>query len=278
MTAGSLRRLTSEVRRGVQAGEFRIAYQPIVGSAAGNVRGAEALLRWQHPEYGLLLPGAFADALDDPVTTEKVTCFVLDRVCHDIAELGEPWPADRYVSINIDPCLLHGDFFAQKISKRCEQYQIDPSMLMLEVLESENLLTVCKLNDAIASLQQLGVRLALDDFGTGFSSLARLAGLPIDTVKLARELLCGVPSSHRSRMLIAGVINLLNDLQVEIIVEGVETLEQAIWLRQFPDIRMQGFFFRRPVVDLLEAVQSIAPILHLESCLGQENGSLPRHR
>jgi EAL domain-containing protein (putative c-di-GMP-specific phosphodiesterase class I) len=252
-------RLAAEVCRGVRASEFHVVYQSIVDSTTGKTCGAEALLRWQHPEYGLLLPGCFAQALADQAVAEEISYFVLERVCQDLGASSRSSKDNAYVTINVAPSMLFDTALPGKIQALCERYRIAPSTLMLELLESEGPSIPFRLNEFAAPLRKLGVRLALDDFGTGFSSLARLDGLHVDVVKIARELILNVPDSARSSLLTGGVMDLLRRLGIDIIVEGVETAEQLSWIQQFPGVQMQGFYFRRPVNGLELALQDVPP-------------------
>jgi EAL domain-containing protein (putative c-di-GMP-specific phosphodiesterase class I) len=174
--------LASDLCRGIDAGELFVVYQSIVRNVAGETRGAEALLRWSHSECGLLFPSDFYDALLDPIASEKVGHFVLNRVCRDLGQLPVEQRADSYVTINAPLCILLNTALPDLIEQLCNRYGVSPSALMLEILESENLVTIATLNEFIAPIRRLGVRFALDDFGTGYSSLARLASLQIDAV------------------------------------------------------------------------------------------------
>ena len=127
------------------------------------------------------------------------------------------------------------------------------------MLENEDTETNPDLGSCADLLRRVGVRLTLDDFRTGFSSLARLDRLQIDVVKLAREMIQNVPTSARACVLTAGVITLLRNLRLGIIVEGVETAEQVLWLRKYPEVCLQGFHLRRPVANPQQALQNLYP-------------------
>lgn len=252
--------LAAQLSEGIDAGELFVVYQSIVRNVAGETHGAEALLRWQHPQDGLLLPSSFFNALHEPTVAEKVWHFVLDRVCRDLGRLPPEQCAGLYVTINTPPRLLFSTALPGLIEQLCRRHDISPSLLMLEILESEVPDASSSLNDFTAPIRALGVRLALDDFGTGFSSLARLSDLHIDAVKLAGEMIRDIPVSLRACTVVAGVIAMLRDLRVEIIVEGVESSYQAIWLHKHPDVRMQGFYFRRPTASLELALKNVSEL------------------
>lgn len=252
--------LASQLSDGIDAGELFVVYQTVVRNVVGETHGAEALLRWQHPQPGLLLPSRFWNALHEPTVDEKVWHVVLDRVCCDLGQLSPEQRVGIYVTINTPPRLLFSTALPALIEQLCRRHGISPSLLMLEVLESEALAASSNLNDFTAPIRALGVRLALDDFGTGFSSLARLSDLHINAVKLAGELIRDIPVSLRACTVVAGVIAMLRDLQVEIIAEGVESSHQAVWLHKHSDVRMQGFYFRRPTASLELALKNVSEL------------------
>ncbi len=250
-SCGDRVRLSESVRVGLCAGEFRIAFQPIIHAQTQMLDSVECLLRWQHPRYGLLLPDTFKDAFDDPVVAHEVTRSVLDTVCRQLGELkqaGCPLPS---VAINIQPSQLLGDQLVNQIVAATGRYGIEPSLLNLEIVENEEALQLLMLRQFTEPLRDIGVGLALDDFGTGYSSLAVLARASIDSVKLAREFLgpAMLQRSDRTMRLVKNIITLLDELGLKTIVEGVETREQRVWLSQYPGIRLQGYYVGKPTYD-----------------------------
>jgi EAL domain-containing protein (putative c-di-GMP-specific phosphodiesterase class I) len=249
--------LVDKVLHGLRAEQFRVAFQPIVELHSGKLMGFEALLRWQHPQYGLLLPGYFADALEDEEVARNSAEFVIGEACAQLAEWRSGGGAFPRLFINIQPSLLMDSALSVGIAKATNKHSIDPSLITLELVESEDVTKMLSLLEFTRPLKALGVQLALDDFGTGYSSLAALDALDVDTVKLAQRLVSSIPSSGRAGIVTDGVLDMLERLDVKVIVEGVETAEQAAWLSRRRDIYIQGFFIARPQPTLAQAASSI---------------------
>jgi EAL domain-containing protein (putative c-di-GMP-specific phosphodiesterase class I) len=251
--------LVSRVRSGLECGEFRVAYQPIVDVRTRTLQGVECLLRWQHPDYGMLLPGCFVAALKDRDVAQRAVRFVLGKAVHDLANLrrsGLPLPR---VAVNIEPFQLLDETLGPTISGLCTRYGVSPSLIELELVETEDVSDLVVTDVFTGPLTQLGVRLALDDFGSGYTSLRTLAVARFDTVKLAGELFRGVPQLHRPRTVVIATLDLLAKLGVTVVAEGIETQEQLHWLAPYPDIQVQGFHIGRPKMTLMEAIEMVYP-------------------
>jgi EAL domain-containing protein (putative c-di-GMP-specific phosphodiesterase class I) len=246
--------LADQVLEGLQDGEFFIAYQPVVNARTRGLLGVECLIRWQHPKFGLLLPGSFIHAFENRRAARAVSYFVLESACQQLADLrrtGVPLPR---VAINIQPGQLEDEELGEKIFLATARHGINPSLIELELVETEDASRLLSNPDRTRSLKELGVRFALDDFGSGYSSLAMLGSTHIDTVKLAREFLLDVPASPRACAIVNGILDLLDKLGFAVVVEGVETQEQLHWLTLHPRVYVQGHYIARPQARFLQAV------------------------
>jgi EAL domain-containing protein (putative c-di-GMP-specific phosphodiesterase class I) len=238
--------VVGELRRALDAGEFTLHYLPIFDVRSHRIDGLEALLRWQHPERGLIGPAEFLHLLEESGLIVEVGCWVLNRAAADYRR----WLADGLVaprlSVNIASLQLrHPDFIAQL------SHALDPdgfSRVPLDIEIHEDVLmhdpedTVAKLREAA----RMGVQVAIDDFGTGYSSLQRLAHLPIDTLKIDRSLVAQISESSEGLGIVSSILSLAHGLSLSVIAEGVATQEQRKLLALLRCDRMQGFLFSSP--------------------------------
>jgi EAL domain-containing protein (putative c-di-GMP-specific phosphodiesterase class I) len=242
--------LRRRVLDGLRAGEFCVAYQGIYRVDNGELAQMEALIRWQHPEYGVLLPGAFCETFTDDEVIDTVTWFVMDTVARDIA-LWQSTGGARYpVAVNVPPSVAAVQGFSERMEAICTQHGITPDCIELELSESEDLARFPTMKSLVQRLRNKGVNVAMDDFGTGYSCLAALAPIEFGTVKIAKEMLAEAPNSTNAGMVFSSILSLLTRMQVNVVVEGVETPAQAQWLAQWPHVLAQGFFLARPTFGM----------------------------
>lgn len=248
------RALAARVRRGLHDGEFRVAFQPIIHAQTSRLSSIECLLRWQHPDYGLLLPGSFVQAFEDSRAAREASYFVLESACEQLRTMqreGHPLPR---VSINIQPSQLADDELISTIQEMTTRYGIDPSHLELELVETADASKLLAIGEITDSLRQLGVRIAIDGFGSGYASLAILSSTQIDTIKLAREFMVRVPNSHRACTVMSCVLDMLDKLAVRVVIEGVETEAQLRWLSRRAEVYAQGYHIARPQTKFAAAI------------------------
>ncbi|WP_353191509.1 EAL domain-containing protein [Pandoraea pnomenusa] len=248
-----------EIATGLTRGEFWLAFQPILDVRTGGIAGAEALLRWNHPRFGHLLPGSFLSKVgpDDVQIKRRIADFVVEALCAQAGvyqRSNVKASSQAYVSFNVEPTLLLDADFSEGLKRQCMCHGVDPSRLVVEILETEYASHVLSLDDALQPLREMGVRLALDDFGAGYCSLARIASLGVDKVKVSRELMRNLSLGTRGHTVLTVLLELLRKLDVDIVVEGVETVTEARWLRRNRVSEMQGFYFSRPLPDLVSAL------------------------
>ncbi len=248
------RTLEDELRRAIPAGELVPWYQPIVDSMTGRMVGVEVLVRWNHPEQGLLAPGAFVPMAEELGLIRAIDEAVFEAACAQTA----PWVADgliEAVSVNVSPRDLLDPAFSRKLIGRLSKTALPATALTVEITETFLLQDMALARRHIERLAAKGVNVALDDFGTGYSNLRALMHLPIQTVKLDRSLIDEVGRDARVSKLVASMLHAARSLGMRIVAEGVEHEAQALFLRSAGCDRMQGYFFARPMTG--EAMEAL---------------------
>jgi EAL domain-containing protein (putative c-di-GMP-specific phosphodiesterase class I) len=245
--------LVVQVLDGLRSREFSVDFQPIVHVRTRGLQAVECLLRWRRPQYGLLLPAAFSQVFLNPDVAAEVCDFVLDEACRQLSELRREGKTLPRIAVNIQPHQLARGDLANTICKIAARHGVDPSLIELEIVETEACASLLAAW-LVQPLRDIGVRLALDDFGTGYSCLSALGSLYVDTVKLAREFLVDVPASGRACDLAGGILKILGQLNIAVVVEGVETASHWGWLEQYPDVHAQGYYVCTPRRTLAQAV------------------------
>jgi diguanylate cyclase (GGDEF)-like protein/PAS domain S-box-containing protein len=234
----------SDLRRGLEAGEFVLHYQPVFAASSGEVVGVEPLLRWNHPERGLLGPEHFLALADETGLLRPLGGWVLEEACRQVAR----WNADRgtgrelRVHPNASAVELVSTEYLQRLEDALDAGGMAPRGVMLEVTEH----TAMKSAERIDAIRELGVRVAVDDFGTGYSSLAYVKELRVDALKVDRSFVSGLPEERADRAIVETILTLARSLEMEVVAEGVETEEQADWLRSHGCEQLQGFLLARP--------------------------------
>ncbi|MCK9538849.1 putative bifunctional diguanylate cyclase/phosphodiesterase [Dokdonella sp.] len=242
--AARLRRcFKQDIRNAMDRGEFALAYQPIVALANNRVVAFEALLRWSHPERGLVSPATFI-----PVAEEIGLIGALgDWVLHEACRTAAGWPKAIRVGVNLSPLQVGKARFALDVVGALQHARLDPHRLDLEITESALLARDLATRTTLHDLHDFGVRLSLDDFGTGFSSLAALRWFPFDTLKIDMSFVSDLDVDADSTAIVRAVIGLARDLGIKTVAEGVETESQHHWLIQNSCAEGQGYRFGRPM-------------------------------
>ena len=242
--------LCQQVRKGLRAGEFQLAFQGVYHARTGALSSAEALIRWMHPQYGMLLPGAFISAVADPGVASDMTQFVIDSTCSHLGSWQREGHPAFLIAVNVPPSVVARASFARRLEQSARSHGVAPGLFQVELSEAEDATKILASKGLMDALREIDVHIAIDDFGTGYSSLAMLSALDVDVVKLAKELLERVPDDPRACEVVSAILNLLEKLAVTVVVEGVETAAQAQWLARWPNVLAQGFYFARPVFGL----------------------------
>jgi diguanylate cyclase (GGDEF)-like protein/PAS domain S-box-containing protein len=238
-----------ELRRAVEREEFFVEYQPVVGLDDGMVTGVEALLRWRHPERGLIAPADFVTAAEETGLIVPIGAWVLEAACRQAQSWHAGRPAARplYVSVNVSSRQLCEPGFAMMVLGTLSETRLDPRQLILEVTESALVDDMRGVREQLEQLRECGVRIAMDDFGAGYSSLGYLRGLPLDIVKIDRMFVAGLGTSGADRALTLAIVRLLGTIEAHIVAEGIETPEQLAYVRALGVEAGQGFYFSGPV-------------------------------
>jgi EAL domain-containing protein (putative c-di-GMP-specific phosphodiesterase class I) len=237
--------LKAELQRAVAAEEFELHYQPIVALQSGVTVGVEALVRWRHPERGLLPPDGFVPLAEETGLILPLGRFVLRSACQQARiwrGIGYP---DLGVSVNISAKQLASPHLPAEVTSALDEASLEPSALTLEITESM-LLDSEAIIGRLEARKRLGVRIAIDDFGTGYSSLNYLRRFPVDTLKIAKAFVDELGSSPEQERLALAILRLGAMLGLDTVAEGVEELEQRDLLRRLRCKYGQGFFFARP--------------------------------
>jgi diguanylate cyclase (GGDEF)-like protein len=252
MTRDLIRRreIEDELRAAIQREELSIFFQPIVDLETGNIRTFEALVRWFHPEKGELKPDEFI-----PVAEETGVIVTLGNwITAQAARTAATWPEDVRLAVNLSPLQIRAPGAALGIRNALREAGLDPSRLELEVTESlfieDNHATAA----FIEELSGIGVRFALDDFGTGYSSLGHINTFPLKKIKVDRSFVSGPHVGPKSDAIIRAVAEMGSTLDIEIVAEGLETVEQVQAVREAGCTLGQGFYFSRAVPDYLAAL------------------------
>jgi diguanylate cyclase (GGDEF)-like protein/PAS domain S-box-containing protein len=239
-----------DLRRAFANGEFEVHYQPLVDLAADRITGFEALLRWQHPEKGMISPAEFIPVAEDIGLIIGLGEWVLRQACAEAAK----WPDDIKVAVNLSPVQFRSRNLVQVVIAALAYSQLSPLRLELEITESI-FLAETEANLAILhQLRELGVRISMDDFGTGYSSLSYLRSFPFDKIKIDRSFVRDLVERPDCVAIVRAISGLGRSLNITTTAEGVETLDQLDWLRAEGCNEVQGFLFSaaRPAAEIAQ--------------------------
>jgi diguanylate cyclase (GGDEF)-like protein len=249
MNARAVKRLELEtsLRRALDRKEFVIYYQPQIEYASGKVVGAEALVRWQHPQLGFLPPAEFIPLAEDTGVIEPLGAWVMSNACAEARTWHTEGFGNLRVAVNVSTRQFRQPNFFESMVETLAQTRLDPGNLELELTETTIMENTEEAVDLLTKIRKLGVKIAIDDFGTGYSSLSYLKRLPIDTLKLDRSFVNGATSDPDDAALVMAVITLAHNLRLKVIAEGVETEEHLRFLRLLRCDGGQGYLFGKPM-------------------------------
>lgn len=236
------RLLETELHHAFELGQFLLHFQPQVSLEHGGITGAEALIRWQHPTHGLLLPAAFLATLESSALAEAVGGWVLDRACAQVALWRRIHP--RFcVAVNLFVAQFRQGNLPAIVAGLLAEHGVPPEALELEITENIILDQQEGILDQLHQIRETGVRLSFDDFGTGFASLNLLRNFPVSHIKIDKGFIQMMETSTTDRAIVKGLIQMVRDLGLEVIAEGVETQQAAQFLREQGCHKGQGFLF-----------------------------------
>jgi EAL domain-containing protein (putative c-di-GMP-specific phosphodiesterase class I) len=239
--------LENQLARAVNGGQLVLHYQPQVSLTDGHLVGLEALVRWQHPELGLVSPGVFIPLAEETGLIEEIGDWVLEEACRQLAEWREAHLPVVMMAVNISAPQFTRQPICQRVSELLAKYQLPSSLLELELTERVVMHDPAHVREVMNNLAALGVQLSMDDFGTGYSSLSYLQKFPLDKLKIDMSFVRNIASSKDDLAIAKAIIQLGHSLDLTVIAEGVETIEQKLLLKQAGCQEGQGYYFAKPL-------------------------------
>ena len=237
-----------EIARGIAAGQFEPFLQPKVGMNDATVMGAEALVRWRHPERGLIPPAAFIPALEENDRIDELTWAVLNRTAATIRQWQDAGRANGHtVSVNLSLKTLNDPKVADRITECVRQHGIAADRIVLEITESAAMTDTGRCLENLTRLRMKGFGLSIDDFGTGYSSMQQLARVPYTELKIDQSFVMGAASQARLRIMLESSMDIANRLGLTVVAEGVETREDWDLLQKIGCHKAQGYFIAKPM-------------------------------
>ncbi|MUG71475.1 EAL domain-containing protein [Paenibacillus validus] len=249
MNKRSLHRLNMEInlRKALERGEFRVFYQPIVNLKNGTVFGMESLVRWIHPEWGMISPGEFIPLAEETGLIVPIGNWVLKQACVQNKEWQRQGYAPLVVSVNISAIQFHQLNFVQIVMDALDESGLSPDLLCLEITENIAMNNVPYILDTMQKLKLLGVRISIDDFGTGYSSLSYLKRFRVHTLKIDQSFIRDVTSDEDNAAIVTALIAMSHRLKIKSLAEGVETQDQLEFLISQGCDEIQGYVFSKPM-------------------------------
>lgn len=256
-------RIVNEMNQALEQQQFEVYFQPIYQLASGELYGAEALVRWRHPKYGLVSPGDFVPVFERNGFIMKLDLYIWEKVCQHICQWREAGKDSRRVTVNVSRVHLYQPRFCQDMLALLNRYGLSPDCLNLEIIENAYRDNPAQLLATVNELKQHGFFVLMDDFGSGYSSLNMLKDIPVDMLKIDMDFLRDFKRFERGGNIIAAIVRLAKWLKMSLIAEGVETKEQVDYLRSIGCDNAQGYYFSEPLpagqyAALLDAVKFTA--------------------
>jgi diguanylate cyclase (GGDEF)-like protein len=243
----ALMQMTSDLRTALEKNQFELYYQPQVDAVSGRVIGMESLIRWFHPENGLVSPMEFIPVAEEMGLIVPIGEWVLHQACHRASEWNAAGHPDLKVSVNVSANQFKDPGFKASIVSALLSSGLSPRNLVLEITESMLMGDIDQLADLLREIKSLGVSFSLDDFGTGYSSLSYLKKFPIGELKIDRSFLLEVPANNDDNSIVRAIIAMAHSLGQVVVAEGVEEIEQLEFLRQHDCDIIQGYYYSKPL-------------------------------
>lgn len=239
--------LENELHLAIAGNQLFLHYQPLVSLQTGKLVSLEVLVRWEHPELGIIAPDRFIPIAEESGLIDTIGGWVLRRACQDMRSWLDEGLTDFRVAVNVSPKQFRDAQLAEKIESVLAEMQIDPHMLSLEITETVLMHDTASSENILRQLKVLEVDLILDDFGTGYSSLSYLKRFPFDRVKIDRSFICDIETDQDDAAIAKTIISMAHSLGIKVVAEGVETVAQCNFLRRNMCDEMQGYFFSQPL-------------------------------
>ncbi|MDL0156692.1 putative bifunctional diguanylate cyclase/phosphodiesterase, partial [Clostridioides difficile] len=241
------RDIEQEMHDALKNEQFKVYLQPKVDLSTTKIVGAEALVRWQHPKKGLISPGVFIPIFEKNGFITELDMFVFTQVCKNFKR----WENENFptfpISINLSRVHLENPGFISELERITKEYEIEPNLIEIELTESAIFDNTKILFKIMQTLKSVGFKISMDDFGSGYSSLNMLKDMPIDVLKLDRQFFITVGNAKKSQIVVSSIVQMAKQLDIKVVSEGVETVEQAEFLRFIGCDMAQGFLFARPM-------------------------------
>jgi len=240
-------RLINDMKKALERNEMLVYYQPKINIQSGKMIGLEALVRWQHPELGMISPGEFITLAEETGLILPLGEWVLRTACHQ----AKQWQLKGYpefkVAVNLSAKQFNQRRLTEKIGEILEETGLDPGCLELEITESTFIHNIEHTTMILSQLKEMGIQIALDDFGTGYSSVGYLNRMAVDALKIDRSFIFDLDTNHHNRAISSAIIALAHSLNLKVTAEGVETYDQLAFLKEQNCDDMQGYLFSRPL-------------------------------
>ncbi|MGM0674511.1 MAG: putative bifunctional diguanylate cyclase/phosphodiesterase [Spirochaetota bacterium] len=248
MNTSALRRMEIEhaLPRAVEQGQLELYFQPIIGPE-GELYGAESLARWKHPSYGWISPGEFIPIAENSGTIRELGYWVIDTALSELGQWREHGGLHTRVGINLSPREFEDEKLYERLDRSLSRTGIDPSAVVIELTEGTVMQNPDRVIEQITTLRKTGLRFALDDFGSGYSAFSYLNRVPVDILKIDRAFVVRAASDSADEQTLRTLVSLAMDLGMNVVVEGVETQDQVELLQSMGPVRLQGFYFARPM-------------------------------
>ncbi len=255
-------RIGSDINGALKRDEFQVYYQPIIEIKNGQLAGFEALIRWEHPEYGLVAPNQFLGVLEDTELIFPVSIWIAERACRDLDTILKEYhkitgsPASFFVGINISANQLVNEEHMAQLANVFHSSGIDPACIKLEVTETVMIDELEQARQVLFTFRDQGFSVSLDDFGTGYSSLSHLQRFPVDDIKIDRSFISQMFSDNSSMQIVRAAIDLAKTLDLGVVAEGAENKEDIDQLIELGCSHCQGYYYAKPL-SLADAIEYI---------------------
>ncbi len=271
-TARKQQDMLEELRSALRDRQLAVYYQPVICTTSHRVKGCEALLRWTRPNGTAVHPGVFIALAENHGLMNDITDYVLSEACRQASAWKDMSDAPDWIAVNVSPSQLRGRHLIDAVRTQLSQHHLNGKHIHLEITEGAVVADIAAARAILAELRAMRVHIAIDDFGVGFSSLSHLRSLPVDTLKIDRSFIRGVPEDPEAATVIQAVIRLGTELGLDIVAEGIESLEQFWQLQRWHCTYVQGFLFS-PALDAPAFERWASNALHRVSELGETFGT-----
>ena len=240
--------IETQLRKALERHQFEVYYQPQISLLTGEIIGAEALIRWNHPDLGIVSPAKFIPLAEETGLIVSIGEWVLRQAALQAMKWCKPHSSMRWISVNVSGVQVMQSNFADTVYGVMIETDCNPAVLELEITESTVMQNTEYVIETFARIKQLGLHLAIDDFGTGYSSLSNLKRLPLDKLKIDQSFVRDLPDDTDDAAIVKAIYAMARSLGFNVIAEGVETTEQAVFLSEMGCVEAQGYLFSKPII------------------------------